>query len=147
LDQAGLDCLGASPFPFENPRFEVLDFLGFPWILSSETRLTNGLRGIFLEKFFPRLFASALAAGTGCRSLGESKRRVAHRGSLAFFLIFCKTLPPAGFAHVSYNSVEEAHGRAERGLPVTLVIGKDDCEVAAAPAVTAAESIRDFSRP
>jgi hypothetical protein len=63
------------------------------------------------------------------------------------FIRYRQTLPPAGFAHVSYNSVEEAHGRAERGLPVTLVIGKDDCEVAAAPAVTAAESIRDFSRP
>jgi hypothetical protein len=29
-----------------------LDFLGFPWILSSESRLFNGLRGIFGGKFF-----------------------------------------------------------------------------------------------
>jgi hypothetical protein len=29
-----------------------LDFLGFPWILSSETRLINGLHAIFARKFF-----------------------------------------------------------------------------------------------
>jgi hypothetical protein len=42
----------ALAVPLENPRFEVLDFLGFPWILSSETRLINELHGIFPEKFF-----------------------------------------------------------------------------------------------
>jgi hypothetical protein len=30
----------------------VLDFLGFPWILSSESRLFNGLRGTNRERFF-----------------------------------------------------------------------------------------------
>ena len=47
-----LGCLGAWPFRSEFPCFSVLDFLGFPWILSSESRLINGLHGIFAEKFF-----------------------------------------------------------------------------------------------
>jgi hypothetical protein len=33
-----------------------LDFLGFPWILSSETRLINGLRGLKREQIFLALF-------------------------------------------------------------------------------------------
>jgi hypothetical protein len=52
-----LDFLGPWLFRFENPRFRGLDFLGFPWILSSESRLINGLHGIFVEKFFVALFA------------------------------------------------------------------------------------------
>jgi hypothetical protein len=33
-----------------------LDFLGFPWILSSESRLFNGLRGWKRGNFFLALF-------------------------------------------------------------------------------------------
>jgi hypothetical protein len=32
-----------------------LDFLGFPWILSSESRLINGLRGMKREQFLSAL--------------------------------------------------------------------------------------------
>jgi hypothetical protein len=32
-----------------------LDFLGFPWILSSETSLINGLHAIFVREFFSTL--------------------------------------------------------------------------------------------
>jgi hypothetical protein len=39
-----------------------LDFLGFPWILSSESRLFNGLRGIKRERFFLGAFFVGLAA-------------------------------------------------------------------------------------
>ena len=42
----------AWPFGGENPCLWGLDKLGFPWIPSSETRLINGLRGIFGEKVF-----------------------------------------------------------------------------------------------
>jgi hypothetical protein len=49
-----LDFLGGWPFPCENPRFWVLDFLGFPWILSSESSLFNGLRGKSAENIFWR---------------------------------------------------------------------------------------------
>jgi hypothetical protein len=50
-----LDCLGARPFRIENPCFWLLDSLGFPWILSSETRLINGLRGNIEKSFFSTL--------------------------------------------------------------------------------------------
>src|ERR1700729_2312666 len=42
-----LGFLGDRPFRYGNHLFGLLDFLGFPWILSSESSLFNGLRGIF----------------------------------------------------------------------------------------------------
>jgi hypothetical protein len=36
----------------ENRDLSLLDFLGFPWILSTESRLINGLRGISRGSFF-----------------------------------------------------------------------------------------------
>jgi hypothetical protein len=38
-----LDFLGSSRFRYQNLGFYVLDFLGFPWILSSESSLFKGL--------------------------------------------------------------------------------------------------------
>jgi hypothetical protein len=60
-----------------------LDFLGFPWILSSESSLINGLRGINRENFFLAVFPPTLEAQEGdlC-GFGTSKRRIAHRASL-----------------------------------------------------------------
>jgi hypothetical protein len=52
-----LDFLGGWPFCCEFSGFPVLDFLGFPWILSSESRLINGLRGFFSGKKFSRRFS------------------------------------------------------------------------------------------
>ena len=40
----------ARAFCFGNPRFQGLEKLGFPWILSSEMSLFNGLRAIFAKK-------------------------------------------------------------------------------------------------
>jgi hypothetical protein len=47
-----LGFLDSGRFGAEKPRFRLLDFLGIPWILSSEMRLINGLRWILREKFF-----------------------------------------------------------------------------------------------
>jgi hypothetical protein len=41
-----------------------LEKLGFPWILSYETSLFNGLHGIFRENNIGRPFALDAAAGT-----------------------------------------------------------------------------------
>jgi hypothetical protein len=49
---ARLDLLGAYRLLQENKRKLLLDFLGFPWILSFESRLINGLRGINGAKNF-----------------------------------------------------------------------------------------------
>jgi hypothetical protein len=70
-----------------------LDFLGFPWILSSESRLFNGLRGIFAGRNFARPFAAAAEASRESSSvLGMQKRRIIHLSNLAWFLILCKEL-------------------------------------------------------
>jgi hypothetical protein len=60
---ASLEFLGPCLFRFENPRFRGLDFLGFPWILSSESRLISGLHGIFAEKFFVALLLLGIRSG------------------------------------------------------------------------------------
>ena len=49
---ANLGFLGPWPFGGENPHTSLLDLLGFPWILSSESRLISGLHRIFAEIFF-----------------------------------------------------------------------------------------------
>jgi hypothetical protein len=74
-------------------RKQGLDFLGFPWILSSESRFFNGLRGIFREENFSRPFAARQRAGTGAGILTMQKRSIAHRASLTRFLLFCNQLP------------------------------------------------------
>jgi hypothetical protein len=50
----GLGFLGTAPFAYENPSFWGLVFLGFPWILSYESLVINGLREIFARNFFLR---------------------------------------------------------------------------------------------
>ena len=77
-----LDFLGAWPFRCENARQGMLDFLGFPWILSSESRLFNGLRGQKRRKFFSALFRGLSRAGTAPTVSGMRKRRIAHTGKL-----------------------------------------------------------------
>jgi hypothetical protein len=75
-----------------------LEKLGFPWILSCETRLINRLRGYFLI-FFPDPFVVVKAAVETARPrFGMAKGRIAHRASLTQFLIFCKTLPTVALA-------------------------------------------------
>jgi hypothetical protein len=58
-----------------------LDFLGFPWIRSSETRLINWLGGKIDSKNFPRGFPLAWAAPEGNRAVeAMRKRRIVHAG-------------------------------------------------------------------
>src|ERR1700679_4284863 len=62
----GLGFLGTSLFRCENPRFWGLEKLGFPWILSSESRLFNSLRGNLREIIFvavPRRLGWRFAVG------------------------------------------------------------------------------------
>jgi hypothetical protein len=74
-----LGFLGWCPFRCEGPRLWALDFLGFPWILSSESRLFNGLRSLKRGNFFLAAFSVALAAPE--RELAVEamrKRRIVH---------------------------------------------------------------------
>jgi hypothetical protein len=63
-----------------------LEILGFPWILSSESRLINGLRGIFGGNFFVRPFL-ARQAGRTLKVEGIRKGGIVHEVSLLQFLI------------------------------------------------------------
>jgi hypothetical protein len=67
-----------------------LEKLGFPWILSSESSLFNGLRGIFAERNFSRPFdRGGGMGGMDACVFGALKRRTVHETSLILFLIFC----------------------------------------------------------
>jgi hypothetical protein len=90
----GLGFLGTAPFAYENPSFWGLVFLGFPWILSSETIDINGLHEIFARSFFLALLSPGRAVETATPRFGMRKGRIAHAASLLQFLIFCKRLPP-----------------------------------------------------
>jgi hypothetical protein len=73
-----LGFLGWGPFRREILLTWGLDFLGFPWILSYESRFINGLKGVFAAKFSralpchekPRALDVAYAEGRDW-SLGE----------------------------------------------------------------------------
>jgi len=86
-----LGFLGPWPFRCEGSRSWGLDFLGFPWILSSEPRLINGLTAWSGETFYRAFALAARRAGTGACGLGMRKRRIVHRASLTWILIFCKS--------------------------------------------------------
>jgi hypothetical protein len=72
------------PWPFgrKNPYSPLLDFLGFPWILSSESRLINGLHGIFADRILLALFPLRLRRGTRAHSLGHAGAQDCSLGKL-----------------------------------------------------------------
>jgi hypothetical protein len=85
--------LAAGCFRRQSPRPGLLDFLGFPWILSSEISLFNGLRGIFEIIFFMGSLAQAgrgRAPRTGAFELWKSG--IIHSSSVAQFPHFSNQL-------------------------------------------------------
>jgi hypothetical protein len=70
-----------------------LEKLGFPWILSSESRLISGLRGFFLKFFSSRFWRREAPSTRLAHDLAKANGQIAHRASLAQFLIFCKKSP------------------------------------------------------
>jgi hypothetical protein len=65
----GLGFLGGGRFAAKAPILSV----GFPWILSSESRLFNGLRGLSQKGFFASLFRVLRRAATGRRDRGHAE--------------------------------------------------------------------------
>jgi hypothetical protein len=63
-------------------RNQGLEKLGFPWILSFETSLFNGLRWNFRWKKFPTPFSAIRRAGTRTSKFGREKRGIAHGDQL-----------------------------------------------------------------
>src|ERR1700722_6871696 len=78
----GLGFLGTSPFRCENSRICGLEKLGFPWILSSESRLINGLNGIFSGRFFLALLSSRMSRRNGGPTIRYAKRTNSSWGKL-----------------------------------------------------------------
>jgi len=88
-----LGFLGPWPFRRENPNLWLLDSLGFPWILSSESSLINGVHGINRPEKFLDAFSPASSAGTGDTAVeGARTGRIGHGASLAYFLVFSNRL-------------------------------------------------------
>jgi hypothetical protein len=77
-----LGFLGQPPFCFKDPRLCGLDFLGFPWILSSESRLINKLHEIFSGKFFSSFCLTFEAPAGASAVVVIQKARITHRVSL-----------------------------------------------------------------
>ncbi len=81
-----------------NPSIGELEKLGFPWILSSETSLFNGLRWIFVGTNFARPFPQRQpeksAGGCLCasRSWDCGRAELSMGASLALLLFFCKRI-------------------------------------------------------
>jgi len=105
-----------APFRCQDKVYGLLDFLGFPWILSSETRLINGLRAILAAREFRAAFpARARRAERAPSVLGMRKGRTVHAASLARFLILsinCSFRPVLGRAA---GLCARAHERGLRG--------------------------------
>jgi hypothetical protein len=99
LSDSGLGFLGGWLSCRESSRLCLLDSLGFPWILSSESRLFNGLDGIQRGKFFRVPSAALRAPGREHPVVGIRKRRIVHGVSLRQFMIFCNHLSFEPFLH------------------------------------------------
>ena len=71
-----LDCLGGPSSGGERGQIRGLEKFGFPWILSSESRLFNGLRAIFGGNIFALLSwpSGRRAPRLSGRSLGRPRR-------------------------------------------------------------------------
>jgi hypothetical protein len=65
-------------------------FLGFPWILSSETRLINGLFGINRQKFFVTLLSVAAAAPQRRSHSCHADKQDRSSGKLTLISDFCR---------------------------------------------------------
>jgi hypothetical protein len=65
-----------------------LEKLGFPWILSSESRLINGLRGFFAVGIFASLSVALRGAGMGARGRGDAEAQDCSWDKLNLFYDF-----------------------------------------------------------
>jgi hypothetical protein len=61
-----------------NPGKCLLGFLGFPWILSSGSRLINGLHAYFCGNFFTRPLPDVRGVGVGERGRAREENTISH---------------------------------------------------------------------
>jgi hypothetical protein len=89
---ARLDFLGLGHFAREDPISWLLDSLGFPWILSSESKLINGLRGINRARLFSALLSRRAAGNGGHGGRGNAESQNSHEASPTQLLFFVNRL-------------------------------------------------------
>jgi hypothetical protein len=90
--RSGLGFLGPSRFRRKKPLFMRV---GFPWILSSESRLFNWLQAKSARKYFSRCFPLAeRSVGARARCLADAEGGTGHGESVPWFLVFRKRLSP-----------------------------------------------------
>jgi hypothetical protein len=124
------------PFSSQNQGLQGLDFLGFPWILSSGLRLINGLRGIFAEQKFSRPFRPwRRRRRRGAGGLGMRKRRILHGANLTLFLAFSNQLSSSGPLKPK-ATCGDRRPRRRRDVAVCLTgLGPRRCKARAASAL------------
>jgi hypothetical protein len=81
-DPVGLGFLDPTRFAAKTQILWLLDSLGFPWILSSEYRLINGLRGTGEQKFFTPLLPWRGSPETGSDGRGRTEGQDCSSGKL-----------------------------------------------------------------
>jgi hypothetical protein len=68
-----LGFLGSSLFRYQTQGSSLLDFLGFPWILSYDSRLFNGLHVINPQEIFHPAFLIETSVGTADPRFGMAR--------------------------------------------------------------------------
>jgi hypothetical protein len=68
-----LGFLGSSLFRYQTQGLSLLDLLGFPWILSCESRLLNGLHVINRQEIFHPAFLIETSVGTADPRFGMAR--------------------------------------------------------------------------
>ena len=123
------------------PRIRLLDFLGIPWILSSESRLINGLREIFARIIFIPAFPSVNEGQLGSRTLDMRNSGIIHTVFLRQFWIIrnhlsLRALPPRGvctkascYGRWAAAGATRAASRTQLGLPFDAGLPKDGFKV------------------
>jgi hypothetical protein len=111
-----LDLLGPWPLRREDPHSWLLDYLGFPWILSSESRLINGLPGIKRAKvFLGASFVASRGVGTGARGRGHAEAQNCSWGKLSLVSILRNKLCRPSFC-LSPASIQKQRALGQKPI-------------------------------
>ena len=103
-----------GPFRCENPRFWGLEKLGFPWILSSKTRLINGLNEIFRGSFFLALLSSRKSRRNGGPTIRHAEGMDCSWDKLSLISDFLQEIAALLFGPASIQK------------PIALLVGRND---------------------
>jgi hypothetical protein len=123
LRRPGLGFLGTCAFRCENPRFWGLEKLGFPWILSSESRLINGLHAIFRTDFFLTLLSSRKSRRNGGPTIRHAEGMDCSWGQLTLSSDFLQEIAARALQTTSIQKqIALGQTSTRRGPGLTLAV-------------------------